>query len=82
MHQPGGLAVSRDHDASAMFLQLRREPDGFRAIAGFARYCDVGFIFKNAPEAATHQAMIIHQQDRNFIRHVCPVFPPDFPSAP
>ncbi len=63
-------------------LKLLGQPNRFCAIAGFARHYDVRFVFQNAPEPAPHQAMVIHQQDRNFIRHVNPVSPPGFPSAP
>ena len=44
-----------------------RQAHGFLAIAGFAGDIDIGFVFKNAAEATAHQAVIIHQQDGNFI---------------
>jgi hypothetical protein len=33
------------------------------AIAGFAFYDDVIFVFKNAPKTATHQRVIVYQKD-------------------
>ena len=37
--------------------------DGLIAVAGFAFYDDVLFVFENAPKTATHQCVIVHQKD-------------------
>ena len=59
-------------------LQLLRQTNRFRAVAGFAGHLDIRLVFENAPESAPHQAVVIHQQDRNFIRHANPFSLPDF----
>ena len=54
-------------------MQLLRQLDGFQAIGGLADHTDLGIVFQHAPEALPHQAMIVHQQYRDFIAHMSSV---------
>src|SRR5579864_731402 len=61
------------HDHYLGFKRAR-ELNGFFAIAGFANDANVRLILEHATESAPDQAVIVHQQHRNFFRHATPGF--------
>src|ERR1700685_3447224 len=62
--------------------QLLRQLNCLSTVAGFPDYRDVACVLEDAPEAAAHQAVVIDQQDGDFIGHAAPFFPLALSSEP
>jgi hypothetical protein len=55
------------------------EPDGFKAVAGFADDLDRGFIFENAAETTADEGVVVDKEYREFIWHGFHLFERDLP---